>query len=324
LPERLDLITSETGEAAATFLHQRESEDGPFRFFGYDPGFLSEDGGRLSYHGRYRSVGTFPIIVYNRAMYLGLEDVQGYNPVQVERYVEFMRTMNGGAGQEYHETTVRAGGLDSPLLDLLNVRYAIVSVAPNLADGRDRWSVLRITGTWPAAYEDDHVRILENPGWLPRAWIVHDAREMPAAEATNLLAYDSGLARQTALVERLPESLALSPPTDPAADMVTIEVHEADEITVRAVTDAPGLLMLSEVYDPGWTARIDGEAVEILAANGLFRAIPIPAGDHSVTLRYEPDSLRGGLVISGTTAAAVVSLWLYYLVRALRNRVRRR
>lgn len=321
-PERLAKITDPTADGPAAFLQRQAAADGPFRYFGYDPGFLSPEGGTLSYHGRYRSDGIFPLIVYNRSLFLGLEDIQGYNPVQIARYTAFMTTLNGGAGQEYHETTVRAGGLDSPLLDLLNVRYAIVSVAPNLVDGRDRWSVFRITNTWPTAYEDETVRVLENPGWLPRAWIVHSARTMPGDQATNLLAYEANLARETALLETSTASLSLSQPADPATDSAVVIANQPDEMIVRTITDAPGVLLLSEIYDPGWNAYVDGDEVDVLAANGALRAVPIPAGEHDVSLRYEPESLRQGLVISAATAALVAALWLFCLARTLRGRLR--
>ena len=41
--------------------------------------------------------------------------------------------------------------------------------------------------------------------------------------------------------------------------------------------DAPGLLVLSEVYYPAWKAYVDDLPVPLLAANHALRAVPVPA-----------------------------------------------
>jgi hypothetical protein len=61
----------------------------------------------------------------NRAMTLGLQGIQGYNALQISRYPEYMTALNGYE-QSYHYADIFDEELDSPLLDLLNVRYFIV------------------------------------------------------------------------------------------------------------------------------------------------------------------------------------------------------
>jgi uncharacterized membrane protein YfhO len=107
----------------------------------------------------------------------------------------------------------------------------------------------------------------------------------------------------TALLETTPPEL--SPAIDPASESVTILNDDPDRIRLEASTDAPGLLMLSETYDPGWKAYVDGEQVEVLVADHLLRAVPLPAGEHVVELRYEPTSLKIGIAISTATVLVV-------------------
>lgn len=67
--------------------------------------------------------------------------------------------------------------------------------------------------------------------------------------------------------------------------------------------------MFSEVYFPwGWKAEIDGTPVEIGRVNYLLRAIDIPAGAHTVTMTFDPDSMHA------TTATATVAVILIYLL----------
>ena len=113
---------------AAEWLQAKSAEDGPFRFFGYDLGLTLLDGDRDTYASAHYNLETSRILVNNRSVRLGLEDIQGYNPVQLRRYVSFIATMNG-EDQSYHMASVLPGGITSPLLDLLGVRYIVVPLA---------------------------------------------------------------------------------------------------------------------------------------------------------------------------------------------------
>lgn len=297
---------------AASFLRERLAADGPFRYVGYDPRFfmrLSDD----SYRVQYEDADLWAILEANLALPNHLYDGQGYNPVQYERYIDYVLAMNG-APQEYHETNVQIAGLSSPLLDLLNVRYVVVPAglepdSPGLAP---------IASSWPVVYEDSASRIFENPDVLPRAWIVHEARTLPRESAVSLLEYDQVDPRRTALLEKDPPVLA--PSGDPAADLATVNHFEADRLRVETTTDAAGLLVLSEVYDAGWRAYVDGKRVDVYAADGLFRAVPVPAGRHAVELRYEPTSLRVGLAITALTSVFVAVLIAFVVIDRLKPR----
>jgi hypothetical protein len=243
------------------------------------------------------------LLVSARATRLGLEDVQGYNPIQSARYVSFLRAVNDGIAQDYHDGNILPAGLNSPLLDLLNVRYIVVpgTVPPGRPDLFHLWQL------YPVVFAGDDLRVLERPSALPRAWIVHEAQTMPDDAALAALAAGEVDSTQVTLLEEAPPALAA--PADPSADSVMVEQEGENQITLSTTTDAAGLLTLSEVYDPGWNAYVDGERVDLLRANYVFRAVPIPAGTHSVELRYEPESLRYGMAISIATALLLAAIF---------------
>ncbi|MGE0769689.1 MAG: hypothetical protein AB7L90_24880, partial [Hyphomicrobiaceae bacterium] len=64
--------------------------------------------------------------------------------------------------------------------------------------------------------------------------------------------------------------------------------------TVEIDVDAPraGIVVLHDLYYPGWTARVDGRRVPVLRADILFRAAEVPAGRHNVEFRFEPLTLE--------------------------------
>jgi uncharacterized membrane protein YfhO len=75
------------------------------------------------------------------------------------------------------------------------------------------------------------------------------------------------------------------------------------------------MIVLSEMYDPGWQAFVDGKRTPIYQAVYILRAVQIDAGTHTIELRYTPTSLTMGTAITLATVvvliAAVIGLWWY-------------
>ncbi len=286
---------------AGEFLRARAGEE-QFRYFGYDRDLARDrPPGKLTrpYRNHFANPLTSEILVNNRATILGLEDVQGYNTVQLSRYAEFMRRLNREP-QEYRSLYVLGGGLESPLLDLLNTRYIVVPVQTSST------LVKYLVTKYREAYTDGRVRILERPNPLPRAWLVHAATQVRPGEALEMLAQEKVDPRQVALIEQ--PSPPLARPADPSRDRVSVSSYADDRIELRVSTDAPGLLMLSEIYYPAWKAYVDGAEVPVLLANHVLRAVHVPAGEHTVELRYESMALRAGVAISLAAHAALLAL----------------
>ncbi len=279
-------------EAARFLRAQREL----YRYFGYDPS-LSQDA--MLYRWQWADARAAALLVNNRAIALRLYDLQGYNPVHVARFDEYLRAMNGSA-QEYRGAYVLPGGVNSPLLDALNVRYALLPPT-SPAEPDPRWRAPRFTSVW----EGKTVRVLENTTALPRAWVVHTAREVAPGEALRLLsAHEADPAREALLEEPMP---AMQPPLLGApASRAIVEEYASDRLRVSTRTSAPGLLVLSEVYYPAWRAYVDGKPEKVFVAHHVLRAVPIPAGTHEVELRYESATLAAGIALS----LATVTLWL--------------
>lgn len=298
---RLDLDAYYDPGPAGRFLQEARRSGEPGRFFGYDPAIHPPRDFRPPlYRYHFAEAGAMALMVNNRSMTMGLEDIQGYNPVQGRRYVELLSSINGFA-QEYREANIYASGLASPLLNLLNPRYIVIpAVVP--ATRADLQALLVRNRV---VYRDERVQIMLNPAALPRAWIVHRAERVPPGSALPLLLGGTIDPRQVALLETAPPPLSLS--ADVAAELASVTENENDSLRIETRTDAPGLLMLSEIYDPGWSASIDGESADVLLADHVLRAIAIPAGEHTVELSYTPPRLRLGLTITGLALIGLVA-----------------
>jgi uncharacterized membrane protein YfhO len=120
-----------------------------------------------------------------------------------------------------------------------------------------------------------------------------------------------------ALLEAAPPSLEPAP--DPAAEAVTYLHTEPDRIELRVTAQTPGLLVLSEVWDPGWSAAVSDVPAPVLLADHVLRAVPVPAGQHTVVLTYEPPLLRLGIAITLGTTLLLLALWGGLMVRERRR-----
>jgi hypothetical protein len=72
----------------------------------------------------------------------------------------------------------------------------------------------------------------------------------------------------------------------------------ANHIVFRSHQTRDGFILLNEIYYPGWQADVDGKPVEILRADGIFRALFTAAGDHRIEFRFRPRHFAWGAAIS--------------------------
>jgi hypothetical protein len=298
-----DVARTDPG-GAGEFLQARLAAEGPFRYVGYGGVAYPGDPWRQDgYMGRRFDPYVGALLVNGRPMSLGLYDIQGYDPLQLRRYADFVIALNG-VQVDYHVAYLLPSGVRSPLLDLLNVRYVLVDAS--LPPGRE--DVVALTAGRREVFRNGLVAVYERDPPLAHAWIVHDVRAVARGEALPLLTGGAIDPRRTALVE------GASPETDapdPAvAESAHVTRYDPEAITIAARAAAPGLLVVSEIYASGWRAYVDGERVDVLPTNHALRGVPLPAGEHTVELRYEPLPLRLGLAISGVTTAAMLVAFL--------------
>lgn len=80
-------------------------------------------------------------------------------------------------------------------------------------------------------------------------------------------------------------------------------------LLLTTAADKPGVLAIRDQFYPGWTARIDGRpiAVDRLASEPIFRAVPLSAGRHTVEMRYEPAAYRFGLFLACGAVLCIAS-----------------
>jgi hypothetical protein len=161
--------------------------------------------------------------------------------------------------------------------DLLNVRY-LLTPASSTRPG--------------AVYQDAAWKIYENPYAYRRAWIVHEA--IVASSPQRALAWlnQPGFdPHRTAVIDG---GAVLDPLAAGVPEAVAFVTLHANRLELKAHTGSRGLLVLSEMFYPGWQAVVSGVPARIYRADAGLRAVVIPAGDSVVVLKYRPWSVYCG------------------------------
>jgi hypothetical protein len=161
------------------------------------------------------------------------------------------------------------------------------------------------------SYEGPDARLYRVEGALPRAFVV-PAQQVVEDEGAALAAvtapdFDP---RAVAVTEEPVEGLSESGAGGGEAEIVD---YEPERVVIRASSQGPGLLVLSDNWYPGWKAKVDGEPVDVERVDYLLRGVPLAGGSHTVELTYEPLSWRVGWIVTllalvGLAAAVVVGL----------------
>jgi hypothetical protein len=81
-------------------------------------------------------------------------------------------------------------------------------------------------------------------------------------------------------------------------------------VTCRTAGDYAGLLLVDELYYPGWRATLDGRETPVYRANVISKAVVVPAGRHVVRFEYRPRSFRTGLAVTAAAAFGTLALFI--------------
>lgn len=239
----------------------------------------------------------------------GLSDVRGYDGVQPARLLDLLELARDArfSTPDYARTQFyvprfegRGGRIEvAPVLDLLNLRYAIFRGTPPpqltpLLRGSDYW-------------------VLENPDALPRAFVPRRVETLP--DERQLL-WELGQA------DFDPAAVAYANRPVTWKQEARGRARIVDELPSRVVIDVemetPGVLVLADLWDPGWQAQVDGHATPVLRVDHALRGVEVPVGHSQVVFRYVPHSLVQGAAAMGVGLAALVG-WTAWLRRFRRS-----
>jgi hypothetical protein len=149
----------------------------------------------------------------------------------------------------------------------------------------------------------DGVLVYHLDGALPRAYLVGSVElESDAAAALTRAVNGNWDFLSHAVVDRPIAGI------DKGSGNITAW-HEGDnQLQAKVTTDEPQLLVLDRLYYPGWQAKWDGEATDIILVNGWQIGIVAPAGEHRLALEFRYRSWGWSLAFAGIGLAGLLVL----------------
>lgn len=147
----------------------------------------------------------------------------------------------------------------------------------------------------------------ENPDALGNAWFVDSIFYVANADK-EMAALDSLNTATVAVAdEKFRSSLGNALPKV-SGDTIYETSYAPNALTYKAKTGKGGIAVFSEIYFPwGWTATIDGKEAPISRVNYVLRALRIPAGQHEIKFRFDPQSVR---VTNNISVASVTGIYI--------------
>jgi O-antigen/teichoic acid export membrane protein len=241
----------------------------------------------------------------------GLQDVRGYDSVILRQYTDYMAAIEPQNELQFNrvQPIVNWQSLNSPLLDLLGVKYVVSAEPIELPKLKEVWS-------------GEGLMVYENLAAAPRAYTIPATATLVAEDALEAsTTYDP---RQYVIVEAQDwsdEAPGLATPQELVPAEVT--TYESIEVKVQAAVDQPSWLVLNDTYFEGWDAYARSldqpengteEKVTLIRVNGNFRGVLLQPGQWEVRFRYSPLSFKlGGLTtfMGGIIIIFALGVWTW-------------
>jgi O-antigen/teichoic acid export membrane protein len=237
------------------------------------------------------------------------QDIRGYDSVILKQYTDYMAVIEPQNELQFNrvQPIVNWQSLNSPLLDLLGVKYIISSEQIELPKLEELW-------------HEGSLRVYENLAVVPRAYTLPQTSSFftpdPLAEMSRV---DP---RQYVLIESHSERAGPLQGTPGTLQPAEITAYSNLEVKVQATVEEHSWLVLNDTYFTGWEAYVrpltgetaEEEKVDIARVNGNFRGVLLEPGSWEVRFRYSPLSFKvGGLTsfMGGIIVVFGLAVWAW-------------
>lgn len=254
--------------------------------------------------GKGAKIALLRLQANRRGMLFGIEEPQGFNSVQLQRYWLFVQALN----QVRYNSSIFLEPYPVAL-DLLAVGHVSWGGSPKRLPAADR------------VFRSDRRILYELGRPTPRATLHSDWTMVEGRRGAIAAILGAGFDSTRELVLEAPPPI--EPGAVPAAGTADFSWIDTQTARVEVDSDREAMLVVRNVYDPGWRATVDGEPVEVVPADLFLQALPVPAGRHEVILSYVPGGVAAGLWGSAVSVALLIVAAVVALPRA-RRRIPRR
>lgn len=205
------------------------------------------------------------------------KSVGGYHPAKLRRY------------QDMIERHISKNHFN--VLNMLNTKYIILSP--------------REEGGMPQAQK--------NPGALGNVWFVSAIQWVKTAdEEIEVLNPPFAPDSLAVIDEKFREKVNTKFSAPVAGDTIFLESYKPNELIYQSKSSGDKLAVFSEVYFPnGWKVWIDDQPADHFRVNYILRAMNVPAGNHTIKFRFDPDDYTRGNAVGDITSGIVTVLLVF-------------
>jgi len=234
----------------------------------------------------------------NASMVFKLENTLGYNPLRIADYERAVGPGENAADLNLRHFPDTFRGYRCKLAALLGLEYLVLGrplvklprrfprPAATLLYASDDMYIYKLGRVAPRAYFATQVTPIDSDNVL-------DSHAIPDFDQNNEVLID-----QASMATLSPDALHAEDDT-PAHAHVAITKYTYSEVDIDLETDKAGVVVLHDLFYPGWEVRIDGEEAPVLRANILFRGVEVPAGHHVVQFSFHPLSPANLMAAAG-------------------------
>lgn len=221
--------------------------------------------------------------------------IGGYSPAKLQRYQDLIQ----------YYITPELG----TVVDELNTAMATATTVEDLQRGVGYHKLLAMLNTKYIIFDGNTAPIVY-PYQMGNCWLVQDVYMAKTAdeEIETIALIDP--ARQIILAERdeaVAEAGITAANKYSGEGTIALTHYAPNELRYKFSSQSDQLAFFSEIYYPaGWSAYIDGQEADILRADYAFRALVVPAGEHEIVFRFDPQSYHLGANISRVTSAILL------------------
>jgi hypothetical protein len=166
-------------------------------------------------------------------------------------------------------------------------------LAPDMANPDNSMDLMNVKWTITTGANPGFV---QRTTYLPRVKLYYQADIMGDSAALTLLKTDSSYDYRDRILLEEPLTMPLGNPDPNATASVT--KYGDNEITASVTSASNAMLFFSEIYYPAWKAYSDGHPVKLYRAFTSLRAVEVPAGTHTIVLRYESSAFAMGSMVT--------------------------
>jgi len=214
----------------------------------------------------------------------GIGSTQGYNPLRIRDYGEVFGSQE--SGNQIRPFTASLPSLSSPLFNLSGTRYVLT------AEPIARLTNGNLNGQFELVASEGKLSLWRNRNALARLLTPTEARVMDVGQRSDVSQFvDMDFAKQVLLYPRDAEEEAqakqLASTCKGRADVDRVS-YENSSVKFRVRATEPAWIFISDLAFPGWRATADGQPLKIWRANGIYRAICVPAGEQEIRMAFSP------------------------------------